>query len=217
MENRLPSFLNYDSKDKFLTDNGLETLMDFFLSWTLRCSEEKFQMLNPILYEYARKAVYGLIYGFNNEKDEFVINSRINESFKVLEVKTRRQWKRIDLLFELKVVNNLEEKQYILNIENKWYSGLSKQQLRAYKNLVEAHFDIGKFEIINLYISVDNCRKYYKEEKQSCRENNYKFLTVVEMKEFMETKDILTGSDLFDEFWFIFLGQNDSSRSKQAT
>jgi hypothetical protein len=174
------------------------------LSWTLRCSDERYQELNPILYEYSRKAVYGLIYGINNEKDEFVVNSKIDESFKVLEVKMRRQWKKIDLLLELTVVNNSEEKHYILNIENKWYSNLGNHQLMTYKNVVEEHFDNKKHEIINLFITIDSCRKYYKEEKRSCEENNYKFLTVNDIKDCIETEEKTTGNDLFDEYWFHF-------------
>lgn len=198
---RLPSFFNYYTKDEFLTDDGYETLQDFFLSWTLRCSEERFHELNPILYEYSRKAIYGLIYGINNIKDEFVVNSKINESFKVLEIKSRRQWKKIDLLLELKVVDNSEVKHYILNIENKWYSNLVDHQLKTYKDVVEKHFNNKKHEIINLFITIDSCRKYYEEEKRICKENNYIFLTIENIKDSMETTK-KTGNDLFDEYWF---------------
>ena len=34
----LPTFFNY-SEEK--TDNGYETMQDFFLSWIFRCSDEK--------------------------------------------------------------------------------------------------------------------------------------------------------------------------------
>jgi hypothetical protein len=203
-KSELPSFFNYNIDDEFLIDNGLETLQDFFLSWTLRCSEEKYQDINPTLYKYSRKAVYGLLFGINNEKGEFVINSKIDESFKVLKVLTRRQWKKIDLLLELTVVINSEKKHYILNIENKWYANLGEQQLKTYKNFVEEKFGLDRYEIINLFITIDTCRKNYENEKKNCKENNYKFLTVGDIKKCMETKDIVTGNDIFDEYWFYF-------------
>ena len=46
--NVLPKFFNYDEEGR--TDNGYETIQDFFLSWTLRCSNLKYQKDNYLLH-----------------------------------------------------------------------------------------------------------------------------------------------------------------------
>jgi hypothetical protein len=65
--NYLPIFFNYKEEK---ADHGYETMQDFFLNWTIRCSNESHKNSNPTLYEYARRIVFGLIYG-ENEIDNF--------------------------------------------------------------------------------------------------------------------------------------------------
>ena len=55
-------------------------------------------------------------------------------------------------------------------------------------------------EIVNLFITCDECRKNYELEKEWCKRNNYKFLTVNDICEIAEMK--LTGNALFDAYWF---------------
>ena len=59
----LPIFFNYDEEGR--VDSGYENLQDFFLSWTLRCSNDTYKNVNHKLNNYARKIVFALIYGEN--------------------------------------------------------------------------------------------------------------------------------------------------------
>lgn len=191
---KLPHFFNYKEER---ADHGYETMQDFFLSWTIRCSNESYKNTNPILYEYARRIVFGLIYG-ENENGNYILKKEINNDFKVTSVKTKRQYKNIDLLVALEI--SFSEK-VLLNIENKWYSKLDPNQLEKYNNFVKNEYPSSK--ISNLYITCDDCRKNYEEEKKNCITNNYKFLTIEHLFRIagMDTGGKTTNY-LFDEYWF---------------
>jgi hypothetical protein len=194
----LPKFDNYEEEGP--TDYGYEALQDFFLSWTLRCSPHKYRCNNPKLQEYARRIVYVLIYG-NNDLDSYGLDGNVTDEFKVKEVQTKRQLGEIDLIVEIEAIVSGVEKKFLLNIENKWYSGLQSGQLEKYNKFVLTHFQ--KNEIINLFITCDASRKNYENEKNLCHMNNYKYLTIPHLKSLskMDTSGE-TGNDLFDEYWF---------------
>ena len=216
-EKKIPSFFDYDPEDDARTDIGYETLQDFFLSWTIRCSEIKYKNINPTLHEYARRSIIGLIYGYNNDKDEFVIDEQINNSFQVVSANTYRQWKNIDILVEIEITYNNKAVFFVFNIENKWYSSLRNGQLEKYKKIVEKYYRDKNYEIINLFITLDDCRENYEEEKRICRDHKFKFLTVFDIKSSMKL-DKETGNALFDEYWFNFLKEEpEDAASSQAT
>lgn len=194
--NYLPNFFNYKEEK---ADHGYETMQDFFLSWTIRCSNESHKNSNPTLYEYARRIVFGLIYG-ENENGNYILKKEINNDFRVTSIKTKRQFKSIDLLVELEYYNVTYEK-VILNIENKWYSNLAPNQLEKYDKLVKTEFP--SIQTINLYITCDDCRKNYESEKKNCLANNYKFLTIDQLYRIagMDNGEKTTNY-LFDEYWF---------------
>jgi hypothetical protein len=191
----LPKFSNYHEEK---CDYGYEALQDFFLSWTLRCADQKFKNVNPLVNEYARRTVFLLLYGQNTE-DNFSLNLDISESFKVLKVETKRQSGGIDLIALLTIIdnNNILQK-FALNIENKWYSTLKENQLEKNKLYVENNFH--DYQIVNLFITCDDCRKNYKQEKELCRQNKYKFLTIENIVVIVNMD--VTGNDLFDAYWF---------------
>lgn len=196
--NKLPKFDNYQEEGP--TDNGYESLQDFFLSWTIRCSANEYREVNKKLQEYARRIVFIMIFG-NNNSDSYKIENEIPDEFKVLEVKTKRQLGEIDLLAEIQVIYKSENKKYLLNIENKWYSGLRAGQLKKYRNYTLKHFP--EYEIVNLLITCDECRKNYEIEKTECRKNNYKYLTLEHLSILSNMEKIgQTNNDLFDEYWF---------------
>ena len=195
--NALPRFANYQEEK---TDNGYETLQDFFLSWTIRCSAEKYKNIDEKLQEYSRKIVYAMIFG-ENISDDYSINNNISNEFKVLEVTTKRQEEDIDLLAKIKATVNGESKKYLLNIENKWYSALRAGQLEKYRDYTQKNYS--DYEIINLFITCDEERKEYEEEKERCRKNNYKYLTIGHLQKLAEMKKFgKTNNYLFDEYWF---------------
>lgn len=202
----LPKFNNYIEEGR--VDNGYEALQDFFLSWTIRCSQFgidksdiRVKESDVKVYEYSRRIVYSMIYG-NNDNDIFNLNSKIPDSFKVTSIKTKRQLESIDLLAELKVSVEGKDEEYVLNIENKWYSKLSDHQLNKYKDYVINNF---KQSPVHLFITCDDCRKNYDREKEICKAEGYKYLTIGDISRLsgmnIENK---TGNDLFDEYWFNF-------------
>ena len=195
---QLPKFDNY--QEEGCCDSGYEALQDFFLSWTLRCSPEKYKEADPKVQEYARRIVHALIFG-HNLNDKYSINGEIPNTFKVIQGTTKRQLSSIDLLAEVTTNENGLEKKYVLSIENKWYSTLKAGQLKKYNDFVQKEFPDA--EQVNLFITCDNCRKYYVSEKEECRLNNYKYLTIDNLREISKmSTEGETGNALFDAYWF---------------
>ena len=190
----LPKFLNYKEED---SNNGYETIMDFLLSWTIRCSVENLKEVDSSVYENSRILVYYLIYGQNKGEGYWIDEDPIPEDFIVIEVKTKRQIKGIDLLAEVVVHEYGLQKKYILNIEHKFYSSLEEHQLKEYRNIIEEKYKGQK--IINLFISLGRDRKAYKREKDLCEESHYKILTIGDIVSYFKFKE--TGNVLFDTLW----------------
>jgi hypothetical protein len=192
---QLPKFSNYREEN---CDYGYEALQDFFLSWTLRCAEEKYQAANPQVNEYARRAIFILVHG-KNINGSFVLDSEIPEDFKVLKVATKRQDGGVDLIALVTIVDETNQhKKFVLNIENKWYYGLKEHQLEKSKTHVEKKFS--DYEIVNLFITCDDCRKNYEQEKEWCQQSQYKFLTIGDIAATANMEP--TGNALFDAYWF---------------
>jgi hypothetical protein len=197
----LPTFYNYNEEGK--VDEGYEALQDFFLSWTIRCSHKYFMTdENKFLNLYARRIVFALIHGENSgDGMDYILDRAIPDDFIIKDVTTKRQWNNIDLLVDLKTIENGEENNYILNIENKWYSKLNNP-LEKYKEKVKKKYQT---EPINLVILCDN-NHWDKKNFQKCYKHNYKLLSIKKLKEIAIEKpgDINnpTKNELFDQYWF---------------
>ncbi len=187
--NNLPEFFNYKEEN---ADSGYETIQDIFLSWTLRCAAEnnetsEFYNLN----EYSKRILLNLIFDDKVPKD-IVIKS----------VKTKRQWKLIDLLVEITIDLDGKTKEYVLNIENKWYTSVRSGQLEKSKEAVIEKYSNEKYNLINLIIMPD-FEKLDNNLKSISKNLNYKIKVIEEIKEETNmTKK--TGNYLFDEYWFKF-------------
>jgi hypothetical protein len=153
------------------------------------------------LHEYSSCAVFLLINVYN-KGDDYVLDKEITDDFLVISVKTKRQKGNIDLIVIIDVEENKAFKTYVFNLENKWYSTLKNGQLENYKKFIENEFSSN--EIINLFITCDNCRgRNYENEKWMCRDNQYKFLIISHIHIIAKMKEGgPTGNALFDEYWF---------------
>lgn len=187
--NNLPIFFNYKEEN---ADSGYETIQDMFLSWTLRCSEEsKENSEYPNLNEYSKRILLNLIF-----------DEKIPENILIKSVKTKRQWKLIDLLVEVKIQIEGEIKEYILNIENKWYTSVRSGQLEKSQEAIINKYSNEKYNLINLIIMPDS-EKLDNNIKSISEKLNYKIKIIEEIKE--ETNMLnQTGNYLFDEYWFKF-------------
>lgn len=200
---KLPKFFNYKEED---TDNGYETIQDFFLSWTFRCALEDYKDTNTMLNLYAKEVVFALLNGENNIKGEFKTTTNMNSEFKVIKINTLRQKGQVDLIAIIEIESDLKKSKYVLNIENKWYTPIGKGQLEKSKKYVETKYQNEHIEILHYVIFCDY-EKLDDTAKRRCQENGYKYLTIEDLKyaSSMNTKGE-TGNALFDEYWFNFSG-----------
>jgi len=181
--NQLPPFLFREK-----VDSGKEAVQDFILAWTIRCSAEKYSMVNPILHEYAKRITFLLIYGeHRHEDDRYTIEGfevggiKVPSNFKIKEVNVIRQKiGKIDLVIEVKLE---EGEEYVLNIENKVYTKPRKWQLEnGLKAVNENVPNLREKKLINLLIYIDEEIIFHKKKpdvgkqlREKCKRLNYKF------------------------------------------
>ena len=186
MKNQLPNFFNY-KEDK--VDAGYEALHDFFLSWTLRCAKEAYKSVDEKIQCYAKRILLHLlnIDGFNEHQ--------------IVNVVTKKQSGHIDLLVEVTVKDLQEQiKEYVLNIENKWYTKVRETQLVKYVDILTRVYNNTTTEIVHVVLFPDY--EKVEESRTICEASSYRILTFEELKDLL-TED-KTNNDLFDEFWFNF-------------
>lgn len=198
--NKLPPFSNYEEEGR--PDRGYEALQDFFLSWTLRCATDTYKKDNFLINFYSNKIIFSLLYGYNTERELQVDFTRF-ESFKVLEVKTKRQFKNIDLLALIKIQLDDRIENVILNIENKWYTSIRDNQLECYLRDIGENFDLTESRLINVVIFCDDTVvKKDSIQIEKCLRCGYKFTNIAELASLAEVYDLgETGNYLFDEYW----------------
>jgi hypothetical protein len=201
-KNGLPPFFNHKEEN---SDNGYEAIQDFFLSWTLRCSQHEFSKYNDgLLYEYARKVIFQLIFGENNGPEYlFRLREHMDDSFVVNKVRTWRQWERVDLIAEIDIEFKGKKETVVLNIENKWYTDLGNNQLERSIESTEHYYQNKNVRIENCVIPCDD--EKLSSYRETCRVNNFKLVSISELQEVCGMLDGKpTGNDLFDEYWFHF-------------
>ena len=198
---QLPFFFNYFEEG--CCDVGYESIQDFFLSWTLRCSIDDLESVHNLLNYYSKKLLYSLLYGHNVGQDLQVDFDRFDE-FKVLEIKTKRQFQGIDLLAFVQVQLGDNKENYILNIENKWYTTVREDQPSKYVNVVTDNFDLINNKLVNIVIFRDEAiSSKHPSQIEVCLNNNYKFTNIEELASLAQMYELgPTGNHLFDEYWY---------------
>lgn len=222
-----PSFF----RDYSEGDVTKEAVVDFFLSWTIRCAaidcddveldETERDKLQKVK-ELSRRFVLMLIFA-ESEKDYASIEDTCKD-YEVEYVKTWKQWSQIDLIahVDLKYKGNdkKEDKHYAIIIEDKVYSKSHSNQLSNYMGLMEKYYknlyhdkeqekDIS-YETRYIYMT---CHDSVPEEdvkkcKEACVESGdkcYKYWTLGGIQSYFGKflDDVpYTGHELFDEFWF---------------
>lgn len=185
MKANLPLFFNYKEEN---TDNGYETIQDFFLSWVLRCSAEEYNIDDNLVHKISKKITCKLL--------------KISDAKSVVvkSVKTSRQWRHIDLLAEIITMEGAEEKKYALNIENKWYTSIRDNQLEKNLYYFSNKYKNDKWNKLNYLIFCDY-EKIDNITKDKAKKNNYIILTICDLQEEIGELES-TGNSLFDAFWY---------------
>lgn len=178
----------------FMTDSSQsdnkEVVIDYFLSWTLRCaSQENINKKYPLVNEYAKIILEALLRVENNTLGQ------------VKSVKTWKQWSKIDLWVEVET----EQCKYALLIETKAYSNVHDNQLSRYKEIFDNHYNGTDFHKHYCLFTLMN--PVPKEDLEECEKaQGFRAFTMDDIYDSLKIrcKDELqlTGSDFFDEFWF---------------
>ncbi len=181
----LPSFFKDNSNsDKF------EEIIDFFLSWTLRCADYRYSIEHKSIQRKALKILSILLFENSNE-----LNNRI-----VSEIKVWKQKNRVDLWVELKIDDEL----HAIIIETKMYSSIRQNQLENYKKIAEDYYgnQDRKFQLHFVFIRPDygNDEIERKNECEFVKKQGYLHKNLEEIIEEIDDKG-LTGNYMFDAFW----------------
>lgn len=186
--NEKPS-LFYDNSER----DEAETLLDFYLSYTLRSSIENHPRINPMVNEYAKKVLFCL----------FGDDIEYNNNIQIKEVRTWKQWERIDLVAEVDLIIDEQAVSYAFIIENKLYTKNHHGQLDRYKesalNFYTNHKEKSHFRILYRFITCHE--EVSPEDKEACEKAEFKHLTFQDLRDSLNS-DSRTGDGLFDEFWF---------------
>lgn len=183
--------------DKSRTDNK-ESVIDYMLSWTLRMSSRSGECKNSSVQNYCERILSKLLF---NDFDKIKTDNKSIES-----VETWKQWKKIDLLAEIELIDNEGNKSsYALLIEDKAYSSIHDDQLKRYKKIFEEEYKDSKFEnnLHYAYFTIKE-RTQIVEDEKLCNEAGFQAYTMEEIRDYLwpTPSDLIpTGNDIFDEFW----------------
>lgn len=187
MKNELPSFFNDESEsDKY------ESLVDFWLSWTLRCANIcNLEEHNKKIGEYSKRI---LSYCLTKKQDPHFLDGK--------KIKDIKCWKyfstgngQIDLWFEI----TIDETNYVLIFENKVYARLDEGQLEKYKSSINEFYKDKNVEIIFIFFRAHD--DFLENDQKYCDKNDFVPILFTDLQNLMGEKE-LTENDLFDEFWF---------------
>ena len=180
-------------KDESDSTSGRETILDYELSWVLRMAAK------PDCSEQLKHQCRHILFTLINEKDADV---------EIEEVKTWKQWEKVDLIADIYLVRNGVKELHVLLVEDKAYTLMTEHQRDDYPKLVKDAYN--KLECYKSYqrkyilhqalvTCYDKDDSNYKKLADfiSCNNSEWKLFSIEELIEGVE----LTGSDLFDEFW----------------
>jgi len=196
---RIPSFMvDETNKEK---DTKAEIVMDFVLSWSLRCAKDKYAKANPVLNEYCRYMLLNLM-GMQNESE-----------VSIKDVRVWKEWKNIDVCVEVDLVVNGEESKHAILVENKYYSGLHdstdvdgerRNQLLVYKSAFNNYYGddwIKHYCLVACYGTKEEMEKVYGDVKSLYGFDAFPFDDMLDPAKYKDGGWTLTESDIFNEFW----------------
>ena len=201
----LPSFMI----DSTLTDGRAETIIDFMLSWCIRCASIEYKVEEyKIFHNYCRNILANLL-GIK----------KINDDIQFQNIQVWKGCQYIDLWVELEVKENEQINKHAILIEDKYYGPLRqckdddgeyKNQLLVYKKRFDAHYDNGENKKMSWkkHYALVTCIK--KEDKKfaiydipkSWKYDKYYIKDLLGSK---KNEYQLSENEIFNEFWFRWL------------
>ena len=185
-------FLMCDDSEK---DGHAETMMDYVLSWSLRCTKYPFVKDNkPLLYHYCKYMLCKLI-------------DRLQD-MKIITIDDVRVWKQeryVDLWVEVKLHIDKREEHHAILIEDKYYTGVHDGQLTRYRQIFEDYYQDKKdYPKNNRHYVLITCQydnnDHYKQLAKAAKENDFDIYNIFDIVDkslgYKETE-----SDIFNELF----------------
>lgn len=193
MNNLFPKLMTDSSQ----SDGHAETIMDYVISWCLRCSKDEYGIEKPKLQRQCKTILCKLLEIPNNE-DVTVVN-----------VKTWKQEERIDLWVEVELIRNGYNEHHSILIENKYYTklrfikdhdGVKRNQLIVYKHKFDNYYDSNKINFIRHYLLITCIERDDSKFGIYNDANKYGF-KILTYGDLVKNCSEETESDIYNEFW----------------
>jgi len=171
--------------------------MDYFMSWTLRCSQNKYKDIDEKVNSYSKMILSKILFNDNN---------KLNHE-KIISVKCGKNCPAnngyIDLWCEIEIENY--DKIFVIIFENKGYTKIRLDQLINYQNFIENYYINENHQINYIMMRGDDL---IQDDFEKCKNSNFKPLSINDLMEIFETLEP-TGNALFDEFWYHWYWNKD--------
>jgi len=190
-EHKKTSFF-YDNSE----GNPAELLIDYFMSWTLRCAiDTKPDNISETLHKSAKYILHFLLKDYLGDK-------KVSE-YTVVDVEALKQWKQIDLLCSVQLRIDNDDRWYVLAFENKMYTKLHDNQLERYEERVNKRYP--DTNIKKKFIYLTSHAEVPEEDEVLCSKSAYTAYPISEIASHLREKNLhSSGNALFDEFWHNF-------------
>lgn len=166
-------FLMWDDSNK---DGHAETIMDYVISWCLRCTNYQYvKDFQPILHRYCMYMLCKLI-GKLQDIDKISIER----------VTVKKQEQKIDLWVEIDLRIDTKNESHAILIEDKYYTGVHDDQLKRYRQIFDEYYsDKSEFPEKNRHYALITCLydvdSHYDPLKAAANANNYQIYHLYEL------------------------------------
>lgn len=178
-------------------DIGKEAIMNFQISWILRCAADSdIKQRFPILYKKSRDITIKLL---GIEQSDSI-------NVEIMEVKVWKEWNKIDILANVRLsIKGKLEPYHVLLVEKKVYTKLKKEQRDEYPQKVISEYNHKEgFDGYRLHQVIISCLELnnhnYSNLKKMCEGTEWRVLNYSDLVDW--DNEELTESDLFNEFWY---------------
>lgn len=192
MKRKVSKFMNDQSQG----GHGLESILDYELSWALRMTTDKECRENkPRLYQQCKHILFTLM-GMSASP---AINIEVVEVWK--------QWNRIDLVADVYLEINGEKELHVILAENKAYTTMKENQRDDYPEIIKDEYETNPrykdypnyklHQVLVTCFSTDNDN--YLQQAEFIKGTDWSIKSVEDLPDWTAKEQ--TESDLFNEFW----------------